>query len=88
MNRTIFLQAGKLNENSFFIDVLYWNGTSYSKSLYPMITRMFQKYSVIFFKGGSYKNEELKLLDSSSTEPDISTSSYYIKRVIYTLIED
>lgn len=84
MNKTIYIDSGKLSDTSFFIDVLYYSATSYSKSLYPTLTRLFNKYSIQYLGGGTYSSIEMKLAvpcqKSNETYPP-----YYIKRTIYTL---
>ncbi len=84
--KTIFITAQKIDDKSFYIDVLYYNNTSYSKSLYPTLSRYFNKYAKEFFK------LDIALLIGSmqfeNQEENIYTGDnryYFIKRVIYTL---
>jgi len=85
MNTTIFLSSEKIDEKSFFVDVLYFSGTSYSKSLYPTLSRYFKKYALIHFKGGSYTSKEVDIAECGKLENVINHDIYFIKRVIYTL---
>ena len=73
-NKTIFLGSGKLSEKQFFVDVLYFGATSYSKSLYPTIDRYFKKYATEYMEGGTF----------SSTSDIIVQYLYKIMRTTYT----
>jgi len=87
MNKTIFIDSGKINDTQFYIDVLYYNATSYRSSLYPTITRLFKKYAMQYMKGGSYTSEEKNIDIPCHIEGYHSKGSnpYSIKRTIYTL---
>lgn len=84
MNKTIFLNAVKIDDKSFLIDVLYFSATSYSKSLYPTLTRLFNKYAIEFFSGGSYDSREETIAKAGELAGVITYDTYFIKRVIYT----
>jgi len=86
--RTIPLCTGmQIDEKSFFIDVLYFSGTSHSKSLYPTIARLFNKeVARIFPQGGMYTSDEENITETGKYDGLLSSDIYYIKRVTYTRI--
>lgn len=84
MNKTIFIGAEKIDDNSFYIDVLYYSATSYSKSLYPTITRYFRKYAMDFMGGGTYSSKEVKIYEGGIYDGLHAHAPYFIKRTIYT----
>ena len=86
MKDTIYLTSGKLNDTQFFIDVLYYAHTSYSKSLYPTIARYFKKYAMEYMQGGTYSSTEKEIdvpciIDGYHSK---DLPPYFIKRTIYT----
>ena len=85
MNNTIYLGSEKIDEKSFFIDVLYFSATSYSKSLYPTIERYFKKKAIEYFKGGSYTSTSEKIAETGKLDGVITWNIYIIMRTTYTL---
>ena len=86
-NDTIYLASGKINDTQFFIDILYYPHTSYSKSLYPTISRYFKKYAMEYMQGGTYSSIEQKIeipnsIIDSYHSPTLAP--YSIKRTVYT----
>jgi len=84
MNKTIFLGSNKIDDKSFYIDVLYFSATSYSKSLYPTLSRYFKEYANVHFKGGNYTSKEHNITETGKMDDVITSNIYFIKRVIYT----
>lgn len=83
-NKTIFLGSGKLNDTQFFIDVLYFGATSYSKSLYPTIDRYFKKYAMEYMGGGTYTSTCNTIAEDEKIEGYSTSGFYKIMRTIYT----
>ncbi len=74
---TTVLQVVKVDENSYFADFLYQSSTSYSKSLYPTITRTFKK-----LPPGNY-NQTDQNINIDCEHPTYSAKPYAIKRVTW-----
>lgn len=82
--KTQVILIKKVDENTFFADFLYGAATSYSKSLYPTITRTFTTESKKLMGGGTYKQTEEQLEVKCHHELWGSMAPYYIKRVTWT----
>lgn len=81
---TKVIHAQKINDNAFYIDVLYMASTSYSKSLYPTIERAFKKYAQELMSGGTYSGSEQDIAVDCKIEDVHSIAPYSIKRITYT----
>lgn len=75
MKNTIILSSCITSSKTLVIDALYFSGTSYSKSLYPTITKEFNKRAEGFCGGGKYTSSEVDI---------INENNYSIKRITYT----
>ena len=82
---TTVISAEKIDDNSFYVDVLYYTGTSYSKSVYPTLARAFQKYALELMNGGSYKSRSIDIEINNKLYRH-TPKPYFIKRKIYTKI--
>ena len=81
---TTVISAEKIDDNSFYVDVLYYTGTSYSKSVYPTLARAFQKYALELMNGGSYKSRSIDIEINNKLLSSIFSA--LITVVIYLLL--
>lgn len=85
MNKTQYIDSNKIDDKSFYIDVLYHSYTSYSKSLEPTCTRLFKKYAQEYMNGGQFKLEIQNIEVACKIDGLHAIAPYSIRRIIYTL---
>lgn len=83
MKDTIFIGSTKLSDDSFYIDVLFFPHTSFSKSLYPTISRYFKIVGARYEIKGNFSGKEERF-EVGKIDGVHSISPYTVLRTTYT----